>query len=220
MTENKTTQTAIGVAALAVVIVLVLLWPREKPPDPVKAALAGVPLVMHTSGGRLEVATVKVVEGFKLADPKELLGISLGTTVSDVQVAVVYRYHIEMAKEWPIKLVGQTALVEAGEIKPQLPVAFDTRTMEKNTSSGWARFDKHDNLERLEKSLSPMLEARAPGYKKLAVEAARKSVSDFVTKWLLKYHPLEHGAIPRVEVVFPGEVSSAQRASGPTVVQP
>ena len=182
MIENRTTQIAIGVAALTAVIALALLWSREKPADPVRAASAAVPLVMHTSGGRLEVATVRAVEAFKLAE--------------------------------------QTAVVEAGEIQPQLPVAFDTRTMEKYTASGWARFNKNDNLERLERSLSPLLEARAHGHKKLAIESARKSVSDFVTTWLLKYHPLERGTVPRVEVVFPGEVSSAQRASGPNGVQP
>ena len=160
-------------------------------------------------GGRLEVATVTVTEAVKLANPKELLGINLGTTASQVQVPVIYRYFIEMAKEWPITLAGQTLIVHAGEIKTQLPVAFDTRTIEKYTTSGWARFNKTENLDKLERSLSPLLEARAPGYKKLAIESARKSVSDFVTSWLLKHHPQPDGTAPHVKVYFPEESTAA-----------
>lgn len=211
MIGSRTAKTAVVAAAVAASVAVAVIWLRAKPADPVKAASAGVPLVMHTSGGRLEVANVKTVEAFKLADPMEVLGVDLGTTVSHVQVAVVYRYYIDMAKEWPIRLAGQTAIVEAGEIKPQLPVAFDTSTMEKNTASGWARFNKQDNLDKLEQSLSPLLEARAYGYRNLAIESARKTVSDFVTTWLIKYHPLEPGQAPRVEVVFPGEAASESK---------
>src|SRR4030095_11753539 len=118
-------------------------------------------MVMHTSGGRLEVATVTGPQAFKLdAPPKSLLGVDVVKTVSHIQANVVYRYHIEMAKEWPIKVRGSTAIVEAAEIKPTLPVAFDSATMEKQTKSGWARFDKDENLDQLERSLSPQLEER------------------------------------------------------------
>jgi hypothetical protein len=210
MSEDKTNQ-APAVAFVFLLVVALFawwLWPREKPSE-YKAASGSVPIIMHTSGGRLEVATVTVTEAFKLANPKELLGFNLGTTVSQVQVPAIYRYFIEMAKEWPITLDGKSVIVQAGEIRTQLPVAFDTRTIEKYTTSGWARFDKAENLEKLERSLSPLLEARASGYKQLAVESARKSVSDFVTKWLLKHHPLPDGTAPRVQVFFPGESRTA-----------
>jgi hypothetical protein len=74
------------------------------------------------------------------------------------------------------------------------------------TSNGWARFNKYDNLERLERSLSPMLAARAHGYKAIAIEASRKSVSDFVRTWLVKSRPNE-GTVPDIRVFFPGEAS-------------
>lgn len=210
MLESKLKHAA-TVAFLFLLIIAVFAWfsLREMPSEKYTTASASVPLVMHTSGGRLEVATVTVTEAFKLANPKELLGIDLGTTVSQIQVPVIYRYFIEMAKEWPITPAGQSVMVQAGEIKTQLPVAFDTRTVEKYTTSGWARFNKTENLKKLERSLSPLLEARAPGYKKLALESARKSVSDFVTTWLLKHHPLPDGTAPRVQVFFPGESTAA-----------
>src|SRR5689334_908488 len=163
MSESERKRTAIAI--LAVVVALAIAWvalaPHGESPPPGHAATADVPVVMHTSGGRLEVATVDNTESFKLEDARELLGVPLGTTISSVQVRVKYRYYIDMAKEWPIRISDGIATVEAGEIKPQLPVAIDTSTMEAFTANGWARFNKYDNLQKLERSLSPMLAERA-----------------------------------------------------------
>lgn len=203
-------QAIVSAFFLLVIALSVWFWFKwsEVPAEKYTAASSSIPIVMHTSGGQLVVATVTVTEGFKLKNAKELLGIDLGTTVSQIQVPVVYRYYIEMAKEWPIDVDGNTLMVKAGEIKTLLPVAFDTRTMEKYTTSGWARFNKMENLDKLEHAISPLLEARAIGYKKLTVEAARKSVTDFVTTWLAKNHPQTNGKKLRVQVLFPGEISS------------
>lgn len=217
---NHRQRTAVFVGAAAVVALAWLLWPNEKPSGRLTVATADVPVVMHTSGGRLEVATVTATEAFKLdAPPKSLLGVDMGKTVSNVQVKVVYRFHIEMAKKWPIKIQGATAIVEAAEMKPTLPVSFDTATIEKQTRSGWARFDKHENLEELERRLSPKLEERAYDYKGLALESARTSVGDFVRTWLLKEGHSQQGVAYQVQVVFPGEpVPSATmgRSNGPS----
>lgn len=212
MSQSDKKRAALTVSAIALTIALVLLVFRDRPTTFGTAATADVPLVMHTSGGRLEVATVDNTESFKLEDAREIFGIPLGTTVSSVQVRVKYRYYIDMAKEWPIRISDGVATVEAGEIKPQLPVAIDTTTMALFTSNGWARFNKYDNLERLERSLSPMLAARANGYKPIAIEASRKSVSDFVRTWLVKNRPNE-GLVPDIRVYFPGEASFGAKAA-------
>ena len=218
LTDRQRIALFVGVAA--VLALVWLLWPKARPTGRLTVATADVPVVMHTSGGRLEVATVTATEAFKLdAPPKSLLGVDMGQTISNVQAKVVYRFHIEMAKEWPIKIQGTTAIVEAAEMKPTLPVAFDTATMEKQTRSGWARFDKHENMEELERRLSPKLEERAYGYKGLALESARKSVGDFVRTWLMKEGHSQQGAAYQVQVVFPGEpVPSATtgRSSSPS----
>jgi hypothetical protein len=205
ISANDKNRVAIALLVVALVIVALLLWKREQSATPTNAAATeGVPLVMHTSGGRLEVATVDNIESFTLKDARELFGLDLGTTVSVVKVRVKYRYYIDMAKEWPIQVSGQTAIVEAGEIRPQLPVAIDTTTMEVFTSNGWARFNKYENLEKLERSLSATLAMRANGYRGIAVEASRKTVSDFVSTWLL--HNLAKDARrSKVKVFFPGE---------------
>jgi hypothetical protein len=212
MSQSDKKRAALIVSAITLTIALVLLVFRDWPTTFGTAAPADVPLVMHTSGGRLEVATVDNTESFKLEDAREIFGIPLGTTVSSVQVRVKYRYYIDMAKEWPIRISDGVATVEAGEIKPQLPVAIDTTTMALFTSNGWARFNKYDNLERLERSLSPTLAARAQGYKAIAIEASRKSVSDFVRTWLVKNRPNE-GTVPDIRVYFPGEASSGAKVA-------
>ena len=183
-----------------------LLWPSKPNEGKLSSATLDVPIVMHTSGGRLEVATVTSTEAFKFDAPhKSLLGIDLGQTVSHVQAKVVYRYYIEMEKEWPVRFQGSAAVVEAREIKPFLPVAFDTTTMQKETRSGWARFDKHENLLELERRISPELERRAQGFKSLALPSARESVADFARTWLGRQQHWQSLKITEVKVVFPGD---------------
>ena len=92
-----------------------------------QSAASGLPVVMPTPGGRLEVSTVTVYERFKREDVKNLLGVELpilGTTETHLQLRTVYRYAIEMQKAWPIERHGDAWVVRAGEVKPSLPVAF------------------------------------------------------------------------------------------------
>ena len=173
---------------------------------------SGLPVVMRSPGGLLEIATVTVYERFRRTDTKEFWGIPLGTTVSIIQVPVIYRYHIELAKEWPIHISGTTATVRTADVKPSLPVAIDTAKMEKYTQSGWARFNKDENLAVLERSITPELEKRSelPAIRQLAIDAGRQTVREFVTTWLLKEQGWKRDPQHHVQVLFPGE--QAQRA--------
>lgn len=194
---------SIAVILIALISTTWSWWQRD--PSTRAAAAGPVPVIMDTDGGNLEVATVTLTNAFELRDPKNLLGLNLGETFSQIKVKVTYRYFIQMAKEWPMTLENGVLTVRAGEIKAQMPVAFDTSTMEKHTQNGWARFNKNENLDKLERSISPQLEKNAAGYQKLVTEAARKSVSRFVTTWLLKHYSQADGSIPRVQVFFPQE---------------
>jgi hypothetical protein len=178
-------------------------WPAADP----SIFASGIPVVMRSPGGLLEIATVTVYERFKRIDNKEFWGIPLGTTVSTVQVPVTYRYHIEMAKEWPIYISGKTAVVRAGDVKPSIPAAIDTARMEKYTQNGWARFNKEENLETLERSITPELASRAnnPAIRQLAIDTGRQTVREFVTNWLLKEQGWKRDADSKVIVLFPGE---------------
>ncbi len=166
-----------------------------------------VPVVMRSPGGLLEIATVRAYERFSREDTREFWGVDLGTTVSQIQATVVYRYHIELAREWPMILSGTTCIVHAGPVQPSLPVAFDTGTLQKYSRNGWARFNSEESLDALEHSLTPQLQSRAASssYLQLAREAGRKTVAEFVTNWLVKEHQWKRDPRYQVVVLYPGE---------------
>jgi hypothetical protein len=202
----------IGIVIAAAAIALGLGWLAQRLDGDKREVRSSIvapekPIVMRTRGGLLEVATVRALERFTREDSRDFWGIDLGTTVSQIQVPVTYRFHIEMAREWPIEVRGLTAIARAPAIKPSLPVAFDTTLMEKYTRAGWARFNKEENLEALQRSMTPTLAARASGdaYRGLAEEAARKTIAEFITIWLLKETDWKRDPAHKVVVLFPGE---------------
>lgn len=113
-----------------------------------------------------------------------------------------------MEKKWPVSINGKIAVVRSPEIKPTLPVAFDTATVQKYTESGWARFDKNENLAELEKTITGKLQARAlsPQYDQIVKDAARETVKVFVSTWLLGTRSWGREPEYRVVVLFPGEL--------------
>ncbi len=217
----------VRVGAVGLVVIAALLvgagvlveraWHKGEPGVETRVATPEVPIVMRTPGGVLEVATVRAYERFKREDTADFWGFPLGTTVSQIQVAVTYRYHIELAREWPVDVDGQTAIVRAGPLLASLPVAFDTTTMEKYTHSGWARFNKDENLAALERSLTGELAQRADSarYNTLALEPARLTVAEFVRRWLLTQPRWTNDPHADVVVLFPGEQRPARGAPSP-----
>ncbi len=202
----------IGAAVIVALLVgggwlLMRLVPSVSQDSLTRVEAAGTPVVMRTAGGRLEVATVSVVERFTRLDTKDFWGIDLGTTISQIQAPVVYRYHIQMATEWPLTIAGKTCIVRAAAVEPTLPVAFDTAATQKYSASGWARFNKAENLQLLERSMSAEMDTRAGSerYLALARDAGRETVAEFVTTWLLREHAWRRDADHRVIVLFPGE---------------
>lgn len=184
-----------------------LLGQLKKPTPPTltinTSAHAERVVVMPTSGGQLEIATVRVRETLTRANSKLLFDfLDVGTTVSEVRVDATYGFHIGMKKAWPLRIVGRTCLVQAGAVEPTLPVSFDSRTIERRTLSGWARFDGAENLRALESSLTPQLAGRAPLYRAQAQEAGRAVVVEFVLEWLVREQRWRRDPEHRVVVVF------------------
>jgi len=193
--------------AVALVLALKVGAPASRKPaaSPTIASSAQAErvVVMPTAGGRLEVATVRVRESFTRTDSRVLFDfLDLGTTVSEVRVDATYRYHVEMARAWPLRIAGKTCLVRAGPVRPTLPVAFDSATVERRTAAGWARFNKAENLRALESSLTALLAERAPNYRQQAQEAGRAVVAEFVLEWLVREQQWRRDPEHRVVVVF------------------
>ena len=68
-------------------------------------------------------------------------------------------------------------------------------------------FNKEENLAALERSMTPTLAERAAGeaYRGLAEDAARRTIAEFVTIWLLKETDWKRDPAHKVVVLFPGE---------------
>lgn len=164
-----------------------------------------VPEFIPTNGGRLEISTVVVTQAFDSKDGKNFYGIDLGTTTSDYRVKVVYRYFIELEKRWPITFSHdkKVVTVKTTQVLPTLPVSFDSRTIEKNTTNGWARFNKEENLNKLERSITSKLEIDAKKYVSQAANTGRSVVEGFVKTWILQNTSL--GKDVEVKVIFPSD---------------
>lgn len=174
------------------------------------------PVVSTLPGGLLETATIRMGEDFYKSDAKTWWGIYLGNTVSHVQVAAIYRYGVPLADAgWRIVTRGQTTVVIAPALRPSLPVAIDTSTWREKTESGWARFDKRDQLEALRHGISADLEARARDERRMALarDASRRTIGEFVEAWILKHGGEELDPFDAVKVYFVDETDDAVRGA-------
>ena len=88
-----------------------------------------------------------------------------------------------------------------------LPVAIDTSQLEKLTSGTWSLFTGDGELEQLQRSITPSLatKAQTPLFIQLQREAARKTVNEFVTQWILERRGGKPAAGYKVQVFFADE---------------
>ena len=143
-----------------------------------------IPQITSTQGDVLELAVYRCDETFKRTDEKWAGWgwVYLGTTVAEIRVPVSFRYHLRLSDTWRLAARDQTCIVLAPPIRPSLPPAIHTAEMERRAESGWARFDKNEQLDVLQRSMTPTLEQRAgdAAHLQLVREACRQSVADFV----------------------------------------
>lgn len=161
-------------------------------------------LVMRTRGGLLEVARIRATEQFDTKFVYSVLGFEIGETVPHIRVPATYRYHIELAPEWRIIRTGRLFTVVTPPVRPSLPVAVDLTRIEKDVGGSWLLlpFNQSDDLNALERRITPTLADKAASaqYMQLQREEARKTVTEFVKKWLLTQTPwtTEMGSTIRV----------------------
>lgn len=170
--------------------------------------------IASTHGDVLELATLDTEETVTKYDTKTWLNdaIYLGTTVAEIRAMVVYRYHLKLSDEWKLTVENGRCVVVAPAIRPSLPPAIRTETMEKKSEAGWLRFNAAENMAELEKGLTSILESRAavPGKIRHVREASRLSVAKFVQHWVLKEHKERAPQdIREIVVIFPDEPAAA-----------
>jgi len=168
--------------------------------------------VRGTGGDVLELATSQCEESFSRLDEKWILWdlVYIGTTVSEIRVPAIFRYHLRLSDHWRLATRGNVCIVRCPSIQPSLPTAMDTTQMQKRTESGWARFNKDENLAELERSITATMNLRAADDDHIGMvrEECRKSVARFVKTWLIKEDQWRTNGIAAIIVVFPDEATS------------
>ena len=186
-----------------------------------EAFVSSIPEIQTAEGGRLELASAEITETFTRSDERRILWdqFSLGTTVSEIKVPVTYRYHLRLADPWRLEVSGGTCVVYAPQIRPTQPPAIHTDGMEKRSAESWLRFDAHEQLEALEKTITPQLIARARDEQHLTLvrETSRQAVAEFVRRWLLREDHWRPDRFHAVTVVFPDDEPSDTEALDITI---
>jgi len=211
-TKRKIVLVAV-VAALCVGAVLSLgymkladfaFWSRTG--GDVRSGMGTEILFMRTPGGLLEVSSMRMTEQFDKKFVYEVLGLQVGETVAHVRVPATYRYHIELAPLWKIERTDEVFRVITPPVKPSLPVAVDLAHLEQDEGGTWllVPFNADEDREALLREITGKLaqKAASPAYLALQREDARKTVTEFVEKWLVTQEPWKSAKQPRIEVVF------------------
>jgi hypothetical protein len=210
---KKAKALALAVAALCVGAMLVFGFAKYDDWRPwsvaggeAHSALGSEILVMRTPGGLLEVSTIRANEQFDKKFVYSVLGLKVGETIPHIRVPAVYRYHVELAREWNIVRTDNVFRVVTPPVKPSLPVAVDLAQIEKDVGGTWVLvpFNKDDDLNTLEREITATLarKAASPAYLQLQRDAARRTVTEFVRKWLVTQEPWKAARNARIEVVF------------------
>lgn len=177
-------------------------------------------VVLRSKGGLLEVSRIRSPETFSARRPHDLLGLDLGATVTQIRVPAVFRYHVELAPEWRLRIRSDgSVLVIAPAVKPSLPVAIDTAKLERHAEGRWSFFTGTTELDALQRTLTETLAVKAasPSYIAFQRDAARQTVAEFVRKWLLTQARWQHLRDAKVQVLFADEPIERLPETGPAV---
>ena len=176
---------------------------------------------LQPGGATLELAAYEAVETFRRTDERAAFFdlLPLGTNVAEIRVPVTYRYHVRFDDPWHLEVRGQVCLVRAPRLRPTLPPAIHTDRMEKQGERGWLRFDLEQQMDELEKSITPTLITRAgePRTVGLVRETCRKRVAEFVRDWLLREDQWRSDGFSGITVTFEDEGKDPAILPSPTL---
>ncbi len=184
--------------------------------------LSSIPEIDAAGSGNLELASFEATETLTRTDERWAFWdlVPLGTTVTEVRVPVTYRYHLRLSDPWRLEVSEHTCIVYAPEIRPTLPPAIHTEGMQRRMEEGWLRFDGVEQMQTLEKSITPRLRQMAgdPRHIGLVREQSRKTVAEFVRNWLLMEQHWSDERFRAIKVIFPDEKLEDPEMMRPTVI--
>lgn len=177
---------------------------KRNTPQPLVTTVLSEPIIMRTEGGLLEVSTAKAKEKITEVFP----GLFFDTIVT-VTVPATYRYNVELAPEWKFMRQDKLFVAVAPPVKPALPVAIDTTGMTVDINWPFGTKERQQVIQRI----TPALQDKANSYLRHQREQARKTIAEFVTKWVLGQNKWKDIKDLKVVVLFPDEsIDNALRA--------
>jgi hypothetical protein len=168
------------------------------------------PVVQETDGDNMpEVATVIHRKAYSSPESDgTILGVRIPGCKSRRQVSVkaAITYRIPLAEEWEAEVRSGRFFVVAPQLQPSLPVAFDTGSIKKFAQDcmiidGEKKYD--DLLGQVSQQLA--ISANSEQYKQIARPYARKTVKEFVRKWMATQDEFKVRSNMPIDVVFEGE---------------
>ena len=160
------------------------------------ATILGEPGVMRTKGGALEVTKVVSTESITQIFP----GMFFDRSVT-ITVPATYRYHVELAPEWKFMRQDNMFVVVAPPIRPSMPVAINTAGMVADTNLPFGEGVKNKAVQQI----TPLLNQKFQAYMARQRGDARRTITEFVTKWVLAQDKWKDAKDLQVVVLFPDE---------------
>lgn len=162
---------------------------------------------------RLMVASIEAEERMTDTSTKHW-----GTTRVDVRVPATFRYAVSLKEKWDVRTEltqnGAICRVVAPDIRPVLPVAFDTRQLEVKATTTWLRLDGDERAAEMTREITPFLTKRSGERARQARDSARQAIAEFVRGWLADRGQWGAGKFQHVIVYFPDEVDAAGSPRG------
>ncbi len=206
----------LALSLLANALLALWLWRAQPPAPPPLPSTVGEAVVLRTPGGRLEVAELRQLESFEVSRDHDVLGVPMGSTYSRVRVPAHYRFHVDLAPEWRVRVLPDGGVrVIAPRVQPSLPVAIDTAQLQTESRGLWSLFTGPAQVQALERGITAQLARKAVTAPMLERqrEAARKTVAEFVSKWLMTQSEWRPHAGQPVQVLFADEPIEALDAA-------
>ncbi len=177
------------------------------PPLTVTSRVADNVVVFRTPGGMLELSTARVDEVFDGTVPHKILGVDFDPTITQIRVPAFYTYRVPLAAEWTALRKGDQFVVVAPRLEPLLPVAVDLGKIEKYASGTWSLLTGTTALERTEREITDRLARKAlsPMYLDMQRGSARRTLAEFVRRWLVEQDRWKDMRGLRLRVLFADE---------------
>jgi len=200
-----------AMAIIGVLFILFIGWGTftSVSPDAISQQVVDEPVVIRTNGGWLEVATVKHQRSFKAPElTPTLLGIEVPVCQSRSEMTFVayFTYRTKLEPDWKIERRDNGWYVLAPELAPSLPIAYDTATVKRiREKCLWTNSQVQEDT--LDRAITGELgkQAKSDVYLRLAHDAGRKTVEEFVRKWLRGNDRYSEIAELPISVQFRGE---------------